>query len=389
MRKRSASERKALADHRGRLQRELVARTQAVHARQHQALDGGWNAAAAALLGVAQQLLEEQRVALCPLDAFRGEATGGLDQAAGQRARFVGPQRPQVDGQERHAMAGRAPVPVEGIAFEAGGHRQHQRALARHYGCGGETVQQQRRRPVHVLEHQEPRPLARGVASEIGERRGGPPPARRIVHRVEDRTLVLALLQAEQIAHRHFVVDCNEARLQRAGQSSSPACVVRAARHSEQIGDHRGQGLLAFADTEVEHASQVARIALRAGAPLQFFDQPGLADPGLAADHHRCTGGRVAHAVEHTGKLPQLGVAADHRKAFPRPVAQRRDAVHAHRLVEALERLLAQVFSVHAGRHAGMDRLRYQRIAGAGERIESGGQVHRFTGDRVLRLGAA
>ena len=58
-------------------------------------------------------------------------------------------------------------------------------------------------------------------------------------------------------------------------------------------------------------------------------------------------------------------------------------------IVEALDRLLAQILGVDAVRHAGVHRLRYQRVAGPGERIQPGGQVHRVAGDRVLGRGAA
>ena len=117
------------------------------------------------------------------------------------------------------AVAGRTPLAVERVAFEARRHRQHQRTLARHHGRSGETAQQQRCCPMDVLEHQQARPLARRVAGEIGQRRRGPAAASGVVHRVEDRALVLALLQVEQIADQDLVLGCDEARLERAGRA--------------------------------------------------------------------------------------------------------------------------------------------------------------------------
>ena len=228
-------------------------------------------------------------------------------------------------------MAGGAPVAVERVALEAGGHRQHQRTLARHHGRSGETAQQQRCGPVDVLEYQQARPLARRVAGEIGERRCGAAPAGAVVHRVEDRALLLALLQAEQVADQDLVLGCDEARLERAAQRRSPRRVLGVPRQPEEIGDHRRERLLALADSEVEHASQVTRVALRPGPQLQLFHQPGLADAGLAADHDGRARTGVAHAVEHTGKLPQLGLPAGQGKALARAVPQRRNAVHPHR----------------------------------------------------------
>ena len=70
---RSTSRVEALPEHGGGLQRRLVGRFEPVEAGLHQALDRARDAGLRALLGVAQQLLEEERVAGGALDAALGQ----------------------------------------------------------------------------------------------------------------------------------------------------------------------------------------------------------------------------------------------------------------------------------------------------------------------------
>ncbi len=146
---------------------------------------------------------------------------------------------------------------------------------------------------------------------------------------------------------------------------------------------------MALADSEVEHASQVTRIALRPGPQLQLFRQPGLADAGLAADHDGRSGARISDAVEHALELAQLGLPADQREALAHAVPQRRNAVHLHRVVEALD-----AFSPRSSASTRFDTLRYTGCdtnvsPGRRERVQPGGEIHRVAGYRVLGRGAA
>ncbi len=60
------------------------------------------------------------------------------------------------------------------------------------------------------------------VAGEIGQRRRGTAPARGVVHRVEDRALILALLQAEQVADWYFVISRDESGFECAAERCLP-----------------------------------------------------------------------------------------------------------------------------------------------------------------------
>src|SRR6476469_5589022 len=72
-------ERKALTDDRGSLQRPPVHRRQAVHASEHQTLYRPWNLLLTTFFGIVQQLLEEQRVALCAFDTVKSKLVVDVD----------------------------------------------------------------------------------------------------------------------------------------------------------------------------------------------------------------------------------------------------------------------------------------------------------------------
>src|SRR5262249_47583227 len=111
-------ESKALTDDRGGLQCSLVRWRQTVHARQYDALYRGRNLCIAALLGVAQELFEEQRVALCTFDAGEGELVGRVDEGAGQRQGFLLSERSEIDTHQGAASGRGAPRLIEWIAFD-------------------------------------------------------------------------------------------------------------------------------------------------------------------------------------------------------------------------------------------------------------------------------
>ena len=73
-----------LAKHRGRLQSLLVGRWQAVDTCENEALDRRRDIAVAMLLYVAQQLFQEQRVALRALDAIERLLIDGVDEGTSQ-----------------------------------------------------------------------------------------------------------------------------------------------------------------------------------------------------------------------------------------------------------------------------------------------------------------
>ncbi len=73
-----------LADHRRDLGGPLVLGRQAIEASQNETLNRGRYLLIRALLGIVQQLLEEQRIAFRTFDTLHCHALVGIDEAAGQ-----------------------------------------------------------------------------------------------------------------------------------------------------------------------------------------------------------------------------------------------------------------------------------------------------------------
>lgn len=120
-------QRETLAEDRGGLQRRPVGRGQAIDAGQHQALDAAGNLIAGEIVGVVQELHEEQRVSLGTRDAVVDQRHVRPGDGARQVRRLVPAERAEVQrGQRRRAEAG-APGRRQRIAVQPRGRHQHGR----------------------------------------------------------------------------------------------------------------------------------------------------------------------------------------------------------------------------------------------------------------------
>ncbi len=153
----------ALAEHRGRLERLTIRRIELIHARLDQALHRARHDALHALLGMAQQLLEKQRIAGCAFDAASGElaARPGLD--AGQRLGLAGAQWAQIQRHQRAAADARPPRLIQRVASDAGGHDQERRTAPHRAGEIRQILEGDTVGPMEVLDQQQPRLMAAGV----------------------------------------------------------------------------------------------------------------------------------------------------------------------------------------------------------------------------------
>ena len=79
----------ALTEHRGRLQGRLVRRIEPIQSSLDEVLQRARHARLTALLGMAQELLQEERVAGGPLDALLGEPVRRIEDGARQRQRLL------------------------------------------------------------------------------------------------------------------------------------------------------------------------------------------------------------------------------------------------------------------------------------------------------------
>ena len=110
-------QRHPLAQDRCGLQCPFFSRRQAVGAAQHQALHRGRHGRRGHLAGMAQQLLEKERIAAGALHAGGNAFIAAAQQIGRQRRRFRRVQRRKVDGADGRRADLRAPAAVERIAF--------------------------------------------------------------------------------------------------------------------------------------------------------------------------------------------------------------------------------------------------------------------------------
>ena len=123
------SERETLADYRRGLKRVAVGSIDPVHACQHKALDGWRDGICGSFLGIAQQLLQEQRVAASTLDAGSCDALCRVHEAGSEIERLVTAQRTEINRCERSAATARAPRRIDRVAFNTRRHHQKPRPV--------------------------------------------------------------------------------------------------------------------------------------------------------------------------------------------------------------------------------------------------------------------
>src|SRR5262245_54249215 len=122
----------ALTEHRGRLQGRLVRRIEPIQSSLDEVLQRARHTRLTALLGMAQELLQEERVAGGPLDALLGEPVRRIEDGTSQRQRLLALERAEVDGQERSPGDPAPPLRVERIALDPRGHDQERWELRHH-----------------------------------------------------------------------------------------------------------------------------------------------------------------------------------------------------------------------------------------------------------------
>ena len=127
----------ALPQHGGGLQRGLVGRFEPVEPGLHQAPDRARDGDVRPLLGVAQELLEEERVARGAPDAALGHGGVGGKERLGQRSRRGRIEGAEIDRQERAVPGLGAPSLVERVFLGSGGHHQDGGARRRRWWRAG------------------------------------------------------------------------------------------------------------------------------------------------------------------------------------------------------------------------------------------------------------
>ena len=124
-----------------------------------------------------------------------------------------------------------------------------------------------------------------------------------VVHGVVEPAQLDRLGQVEQIVQKHPLVRFQPASRNRVLGRLGAGRLGTAAGQSHQAAHQRADRVLALADTEIEHQALVRGEALGPGQRGELFDQPGLADPGLATQHHRLARAGLPAGLEHAGEL--------------------------------------------------------------------------------------
>jgi hypothetical protein len=165
------AERHALTDHGGGLGGAAIQRWQRVEPRSHQALHGVGELAGAGG-GGAQELLEEERIAVGAVHAGVGDRRRNVVELRRQRGGVFDAEWRQLDDTERHAQPPGAPWRVGSVALAPRRHHDEGRAVGGGVEHGGEAIARRRIGPVHVLDDHQLRPLFGGADEQDGQDRG-------------------------------------------------------------------------------------------------------------------------------------------------------------------------------------------------------------------------
>ena len=162
-------------------------------------------ATSAPLLGVAQELLEEERVAGGALDAALGQGGVGSEERLGQRPRRGRVERAEVDRQERAVPGLGAPSLVERVALDRGWSSPGRRGTRRRWRRAGPDARASAGPP-------SARPRRPGAAAAGARPLDQPRHGRAlalvaagVVHGVVERAQLDRLRQVEQVVEEHGV----------------------------------------------------------------------------------------------------------------------------------------------------------------------------------------
>ncbi len=188
----------ALAHDGRRLHGGLVRRRQPVEPGEHDALDRAGNRGAVG--AAAQQLRQEQRVALRALDAAQRDVRVRAQERLRERQRVVRRKRRHVPALDRDVER----RDTERIAFAPRRADEQQPRAPRGVGERAQAREHPGGGPVHVLDQQHQGTRRRFVRDRVRERAQPAFPARRVVHRLVRRRR--ALRDREQVGRERLVV---------------------------------------------------------------------------------------------------------------------------------------------------------------------------------------
>ena len=246
----------------------------------------------------------------------------------------------------------------------------------------GERVDERRRRPVHVLDEQRERPLARAATASAPMRVDAPA---RAGPRGPSRRSGCPARCGSRAGRR------GTARA-RVGQACGDCAASSASRHAAAArsaptsSSERAMSAAASRPDAAPKSSTAAWWrASRAPARSSIASrEPRLADAGVAAQRDRAPAPGRGQRVERGIEVRELARAADHPVALRLGRPQRAHAPHGQLLREAAHGDASARFGVEARAERRAHVVGHDRLAGAGELLEPRGQIDRVAGHRVV-----
>ena len=254
-------QRKALPEHGSSLQHRPIRRRQAIHARQHQSLDRTRQRLRRHLVGIEQQLFEEERVAVGALDATQRQRLRHVGVLPGEPSHLLRRQRLQVqDVLNRHQRSARG-------LFASRRRHQQQTCTPGEFGQRRQSRHRPDIGPMHILDQQELRLHARRRTRQFDQHVLHAAVARRLVHGRGERTPFRAQFAIEQCGQEHLAL-------------VRQRCTRR---HARQPARQRTDRIATALGAEVEHQRAVCDEAVPRCPFTEFRRQSRLADAGVAA----------------------------------------------------------------------------------------------------------
>ena len=196
----------ALTQDRCGLNRQAILWVKIVGTCLYDALHRPWYAVLGILLGIAQQLVEEQWIAGGAGDTGACQFVGRVQIMLGEVGRVLRVQRPQIDGGERAIADLGAPPGIDRIALDPGCHQHDDRAAGDTLSEARQTVEENWIGPMNILDPKQDGSPASGLTGQGDDGAVKPLHPGLIVHRVMHGLELSGLWQIQQIIQMEGVL---------------------------------------------------------------------------------------------------------------------------------------------------------------------------------------
>ena len=310
------------ADHRRRLQRRLRVGRQPVEPCEHDVRDR--RRQRRAVRAALEELGQEQRIALRPLDAAPRHFGLRLDEDPRELERLVGRQRLEVET----LAAVLRPRARDRVAVAPRRDDQRQRVLARPLGDRAERLEDGGRRPVDVLDDEHGGRPVRGTHRGLDQRLDATARPRRRIHRGEPAAF--ALRRAGQVRHQRLVLAGHPPVGDRAVERGARGAARDVGRDADERPRERGHRVASLRGAEVHDRRLVHRASGLRRRAHELLGEPRLPEARIAAQQQRTAPAFVAHRGEQPPEPRALLRPPDEALARRGRLAEAAHAPHGH-----------------------------------------------------------